>query len=152
MIDLLRNILAQLVYRKRSLSHATSSLHHSESLMEGSASPKDYQNAIRAEVNRFSKVFVVVDGLDMLPDKERVLSRLQKLPEQAQVLVMLREANYADDATKLSVLAPPEDIQLYALSRILLDPAIKRHFEQDPCEVKLQEVMIHSVAERSHGM
>lgn len=151
-IDLLRNILAQLVYRKRGVSSATASLYHSESLIQGKASAKTYQNAIRAEVNRFSKVFFVIDGLDMFYDKERILSRLQKLPAQAQMLVTLREASYSNDNSYLNVLAPPEDIQLYTLSRILLDPAFRSLFEGSPVEGNLEEEVIRSVVERSHGL
>lgn len=120
--------------------------------MEGKASAKAYQNAIRAEVNRFSKVFFVVDGLDMFYDKERLLSRLQKLPAHSQMLVTLREASYTNGAAYLSVLAPPEDIQLYTLSRIILDPAFRHLFEQHPEETDLEEVIIRSVTERSHGL
>ncbi|PYI32322.1 hypothetical protein BP00DRAFT_160003 [Aspergillus indologenus CBS 114.80] len=111
-LEILRNILAQLVYRKRNLSYATSSLYHSESLAHGRASPKAYQNAIRAEVNRFSKVFFVIDGLDMVSDKERVLSRLQKLPDHAQLLVTVREVTQVGNASYISVLGASQDLQI----------------------------------------
>jgi hypothetical protein len=154
-IDLLRNILAQLVYRKRSLSYATSSLYYSESLKEGSASPKAYQNAIRAEVNRFSKVLFVIDGLDVFSDKERVLGRLQKLPQQAQLLVTLRDMTGikpAENSGFVSVLAPPEDIGLYTLYRTRRDSGFRKLIGVKTPDLKLEDEIIHAVVDNSHGM
>lgn len=151
-IDLLRSILAQLVYRKRSVSYATSSLYQSESIIQGAASAKAYQNAIRAETNRFSKVFFVIDGLDMFYDKERFLSRLQNLPAHAQMLVTLREASHTDSTSCLNVFTPSEDIQLYTLSRILVDPAFKCLLEESSEDVSLGENIVRSVVKKSHGM
>jgi hypothetical protein len=154
-IDLLRTILAQLVYRKRSLSYATSTLYHSESLRSGSASPKAYQNAIRAEVNRFSKVLFVIDGLDMFSDKERILGRLQKLPQQAQLLVTLREMGAAkplENTGYVSVLAPPEDIGIHALTRARTNSSIRKLLGDDSPDLKLEDKIIHAVVDKSHGM
>ncbi|RMZ47393.1 NACHT and Ankyrin domain protein [Aspergillus flavus] len=149
--DLLRDILAQLVYRKRSMSYATSSLYHAEAMSKGRASPKAYQNAIRAEVNRFSKVFFIVDGLDMFSDKERILSRLQKLPEHAQLLVTLREVSQVGNASYVSVLASPDDIQQYTHSRIQLDSGLVELFK-DGIGPQLRQEVIHMVMEKSHGV
>ncbi|KAJ6152950.1 hypothetical protein N7497_007269 [Penicillium chrysogenum] len=154
-IDILKHILAQLVYRKRSLSYATSSLYYSESLREGTASPKAYQNAIRAEVNRFSKVLFVIDGLDMLSDKERILGRLQKLPQQAQLLVTLRDMSGikpVDNPGCMSVLAPPEDIGLYTLSRTRRDSGFRKHIGAKNPDLKLEDDIIHAVVDHSHGI
>ncbi|KAE8150772.1 hypothetical protein BDV25DRAFT_106340 [Aspergillus avenaceus] len=150
-VDILSNILAQLVYRKRGLSYATSSLYYSESLTKGKASPKAYQNAIRAEVNRFSKVFFIIDGLDLFSEKERILSRLQKLPENAQLLVTLREVTKVVNASCLSVLASPEDIHRYTLSRIQLDTSFTGLF-QGEYGPQLQQNTIQAVAEKCHGV
>lgn len=154
-IDLLKNILAQLVYRKRSLSYATSALYYSESLKAGSASPKAYQNAIRAEVNRFSKVLFVIDGLDMFSDKERILGRLQKLPQQAQLLFTLREMTGAkplDSSGYVSVLAPAEDIGIYTLTRARTDPSLQSIIGVETPDIELEDAIIHAVVDKSHGM
>lgn len=152
-MGLLQNILAQLVYRKRSLSYATSHLYSSESVTKGRASPKAYQNAIRAEVNRFSKVFFVVDGLDGFSDKERILTRLQKLPDQAQLLVTLREANQIDqDSAYVSIVPSPEDLRLYTLSRIQNDAALKTLCNDEPAGVQLRREVVRAVMEKSRDM
>ncbi|CAG7922613.1 unnamed protein product [Penicillium olsonii] len=154
-IDLLKIILAQLVYRKRSLSYATSSLYHSESLKEGSASPKAYQNAIRAEVNRFSKVLFIIDGLDLFSDKERILGRLQKLPQQAQLLVTLRDLSGikpVESSGFVSVLAPPEEIGLYTLFRTRRDSGFRRHIGTKNSDYLLEDDIIHAVVDSSHGI
>ena len=150
-IEILRNILAQLVYRKRSLSYETSSLYYSESLSKGRASSKAYQNSIRAEINRFSKVFLVIDGLDVLSDKERVLGRLQKLPEQAQLLVTLREVTRVGNASYVSVLGTGEDVSMYAMSRIQQDPSLRALFNDETMS-QLYEEVICTVTEKCHGL
>ena len=153
--DLLRNILAQLVYRKRSLSYATSSLYYSESLTGEKASPKAYQNAIRAEVNRFSKVFFVVDGLDMFSDKERILGRLQRLPGHAQLLVTLREAPVVDGhSSYMDVLASTDDLQRYTVAHFQADSNFRRLFQDDDGSWKCELLcaVVHTLVERSHGM
>ncbi|KAJ6095512.1 hypothetical protein N7486_006258 [Penicillium sp. IBT 16267x] len=154
-IDLLKTILAQLVFRKRSLSYATSSLYHAEALREGSASSKAYQNAIRAEINRFSKVLLVLDGLDTIPDKDRVLSRMHKLPQHAQLLVTLREMSGTkplESSGYVSVLAPPEDIGLYTLTRTKSDSSIRSIIGEKNPDLKLEDEILHSVVEKSHGI
>ncbi|PKY02487.1 hypothetical protein P168DRAFT_184924 [Aspergillus campestris IBT 28561] len=150
-MDILKDILAQLVYRKRSLSYATSSLYSAEALMKGRASPKAYQNAIRAEVNRFSKVFLVIDGLDMFSDKERILTRLQKLPEHAQLLVTLREVAQVGNASYVSVVASPEDLQMYAISRTQADPGLESLFKSEP-DHQLHQEVVRAVMETSRGV
>ncbi|KAJ5610667.1 hypothetical protein N7510_007386 [Penicillium lagena] len=153
--DLLKNILAQLVYRKREFSHATSSLYHSESITKSCASPKAYHNAIRAEINRFSKVLLVIDGLDMFSDKERVLGRLQKLPQQTQLLVTLREMSGVkplDNSRFVSVLAPPEDIGIYVLSRTQTDKGFKSILGEESTDEELEDVIVNTVIDKSHGI
>lgn len=153
-LDLLRNILAQLVYRKRSLSYATSSLYYSESLHPGRASPKTYQNAIRAEVSRYSKVFFVIDGLDMLPDKARIVNRLQKLPGHAQLLFTLREVPLIDiDSSFVHVRASDEDLRSYTHSNIESDADLANLLmEGMPSKYGLQYDVVRSVVEKSHGV
>ncbi|KAG2025703.1 hypothetical protein GB937_002424 [Aspergillus fischeri] len=152
-MGLLQNILAQLVYRKRSLSYATSHLYYSESVTKGRASPKAYQNAIRAEVNRFSKVFFVVDGLDGFSDKERILTRLQKLPDQAQLVVTLREADQINkDSAYVSIVPSPDDLRLYTLSRIQNDAALKSLCNDEPAGVQLRRDVVRSVMEKSRDI
>lgn len=154
-IDLLRNILAQLVFRKRSLSYATAALYRSEALRKGSASPKAYQNAIRAEINRFSKVFLIMDGLDMFSDRERILGRMQKLPQQAQLLVTLREMSGSkplENSAYVSMFAPPEDIGIYTLTRARMDPSIRKIIGEENPDLTLEDAVINSVVDKSHGM
>lgn len=152
-IDLLQNILAQLVYRKRSLSYATSSLYYFEFLTGDPASTKAYHNAIRAEVNQYSKVFFVVDGLDMFSDKERILSRLQKLPAHCQLLVTLREAPVADNSSYLDVRVSADDLRSYTLSHLHSDASFKNILQGNRslnydllCEV------VRILIEKSHGV
>jgi hypothetical protein len=120
--------------------------------MQGKASPKVYQNAIRAEVDRFSKVFFIIDGLDMLSDKERFLARLQKLPDQVQLLVTLREVTQLGDASYVRVLAPPDDIHQYAVSRIQNDQHLTNLLLDGNSDSELYQSVVSMVAEKCHGV
>lgn len=152
-IDLLQNILAQLVYRKRSLSYATSSLYYSESLTGVRASTKVYHNAIRAEVNLYSKVFFVVDGLDIFSDKERILSRLQKLPAHCQLLVTLREAPVAGNSSYVDVRTSVDDLRCYTLSHFHSD-ANSRNILQDNGSLNYELLceIVRILMEKSNGV
>ncbi|GAB1216423.1 hypothetical protein ATERTT37_005638 [Aspergillus terreus] len=98
------NILAQLVHRRGSASYATASLYQSESYANGKATAKSYQNAIRSEINHFTKVFFIIDGLDMLHDKEKILNRFQKFPDQAQFLLARLHLDVLSRCTDASLL------------------------------------------------
>jgi hypothetical protein len=149
-VGFLDKILAQLVYRKRTPSLATASLYKSKSFAEGKVSAKAYQDAIRAEVNRFSRVLFVIDGIDMHVDRERILNRLQKLPDHAQLLVTTREAKYASKDEHISVLANHEDLETYVSARIEQDGGLTALLKQYAPELKT--AVIQQVALKSHGL
>lgn len=90
----------------------------------------------------------------MLPDKERILSRLQKLPGHAQLLFTLREVPLIDmDSSFVDVRASEEDLQSYTLSNIESDPNLANLLiENMPSKYGLQYEVVHSVVEKSHGV
>lgn len=149
-IGFLDGILAQLVYRKRTPSHATASLYKSQSFVEGRASAKAFQDAVRAEVNRFSRVLFVVDGIDLLSEKDRILSRLQKLPEHAQILATMREEKHTFKEEHLSVLAAREDLKTYVACRIEQDEGLTSLLKQYPSELRV--AIIQQVVQKSNGL
>ncbi|KAJ5734537.1 hypothetical protein N7533_012940 [Penicillium manginii] len=149
-IGFLDKILAQLVYRKRTPSHATTALYKSTSFQNGGASAKAFQDAIRAEVNQFSRVFFVIDGIDSQSEKERILNRLQKLPEHAQLLVTMREARYASKDEHVSFLASENDIGTYVSARIDQDESLGSLLNQYPSE--LRAAVVKQVVQKSHGL
>ncbi|KAJ5430099.1 hypothetical protein N7491_007115 [Penicillium cf. griseofulvum] len=131
-VGFLDKILAQLIFRG------------------GKVSAKAYQDAIRAEVNRFSRVMFVIDGIDMHVERERILNRLQKLPDHAQLLVTTREAKYASKDEHISVLATHADLETYACSRIEQDGRLSALVKQYAPELKF--AVIRQVALKSHGL
>lgn len=149
-LGFLDKILAQLVYRKRTPSQATASLYKSESFQIGRASAKAFQDAIRAEVNRFSRVFFVIDGIETPSEKERILNRLQKLPDHAQLLVMMREAKYDSKDEHLSVLAVRDDLEVYITSRINEDGGLRSLLKEYPSELKA--AVVQQVIKKCHGL
>lgn len=151
-VSIFANILAQLVDRKRSASYKTSALYKSESFSNGKASVKAYQNAVRAEVDRFSKVFLIVDGLDMAADRDRVLNRLQRLPEHVQLLFALRDSKHANKANCIPIHAPHADLEEYIESRITNDAVLANILAQYPRGYGLREAFIQQVTGRCHGL
>lgn len=93
----------------------------------------------------------VMDGLELLSDKERILNRLQKLPEHAQLLVTLREVTQVGDASYVSILGSSEDLQRYAISRIENDAGLRGLFEKEP-DTRLYEEAVYTVVEKCHGV
>ncbi|KAH1981979.1 hypothetical protein KXW88_005009 [Aspergillus fumigatus] len=151
-ISLLANILAQLVYRKRSASYCTASLYRSEEFAKGRASAKAYQNAIRAEVDHFSKIFVIVDGLDTSPEKDRILNRLQKLPNHTQLLITLRETGYAQKDDSILALAHSEDLETYISTRLDQIAGFVSLLKQYSTQEELKQAIVGQVVEKSHGL
>lgn len=94
----------------------------------------------------------MVDGLDMFSEKERILGRLQKLPQQAQLLVTLREMSGAKPVERsgyVSVLTPPDDIGVYTLARTRGDHGLRCVLGEPS---KLEDQIIQAVVDKSHGM
>ncbi|OGE58278.1 hypothetical protein PENARI_c001G12521 [Penicillium arizonense] len=149
-VGFLDKILAQLVYRKRVPSHTTACLYKSKSFAEGNVSAKTYQDAIRAEVNRFSRVMFVIDGIDMNVEKDRIINRLQKLPDHAQLLITSREAKYGSKDEHLSALATPGDLETYVCGRIHQDEGLTAMLDQYAPELKV--AVIQQVARKSLGL
>lgn len=143
-------MLAQLVHRKRSPSHATASLYRSKAFEEGRASAKSFQDAIRAEVNRFTRVFFVIDGIDQQSEKDRILNRLQKLPDHAQLLVTMREEKASSKEDHLSVVADREDLECYIASRVEQERGMSALLKEYPSELKA--AIVEQVAQKAHGL
>ena len=149
-IGFLDKILAQLVYRKRTPSQTTEALYKSGSFQTKNTSAKAFQDAIRAEVNRFSKVLFVIDGIDVQSEKERTLNRIQKLPDHVQLLFTMREGGYDSKDEYLSVLAIDQDLATYVSSRIDNDAELHHLLKQYPAE--LRHAVVQQVVLKSHGL
>lgn len=149
-VGFLDKILAQLVHRKQRPSRATASLYKSKLFAKGNISAKAYQDAIRAEVNKFSRVFFIIDGIDMHVEKERILNRLQKLPDHAQLLVTTREAKYASKEEHISVLASSGDLEAYVCSRIERNEEMVALLNTYSPELKA--AVVRQVTLKSHGL
>jgi hypothetical protein len=149
---LLQNVLAQLIYCRRRLSYPTKALYNFESVSTAKASSKAYQNAIRAEMNRFCKIFLVVDGLDTFNDRDRILNRLQKLPEHAQLFITLRESKPLDKINYIGVSSPAEEMETYVAARLRQDAALAHLSDNSPSGSTLQKDVVSYIVEKSHGM
>jgi hypothetical protein len=134
------------------MSQSTESLYDFEAMSGAKASSKAYQNAIRAEVNHFSKVFLIIDGLDTISDRDRFLNRMQKLPEHTQLFITLRDYPEKDKINHINIINPEKDIKEYITTRLHRDVKLSHLELKDGHNPELQNDIVRYVVERSHGM
>ncbi|EPS30499.1 hypothetical protein PDE_05450 [Penicillium oxalicum 114-2] len=149
-VDFLETILAQLVSRKGHPSHTTTTLFKTESFQNSRASAKGLQDAIRAEANRFSRVFFVIDDIERLSEADRNLNRLQKLPDHCQLLVTTREAKIDTNDPCISVHATREDLESYVTERLERDQGLRQVLKEYPPDLRI--AIVQQVVKKAHGL
>jgi hypothetical protein len=93
-----------------------------------------------SEINRHSKVFVLIDALDECSEesgcRKNFHTELQVLPSNVHILVTSRDldtiARWNKGSKKLEIKARTEDIQAYVQRRISEDDRLLRHARKDP--------------------
>ncbi|KAL4891718.1 hypothetical protein BDV59DRAFT_62937 [Aspergillus ambiguus] len=146
--SMLANILAQLVHRRSAASSTTALLYQSESHAKGKASAKSYQNAIRSEINHFSKAIFIIDGLDTFHDKDKILNRFQKFPDHAQFLFTLRDPRHSKTDVAISIVSTRRDLETYIDSRISEDTNLTSLLRR--YSPHLKQAVIQQIIEKAH--
>lgn len=145
-INLIAGIWRQLAQRQNSLPEYVKELytsHHRPTLVE-------IAKILRSEINRHSKVFVLVDALDECSEenghRKNFHAELQALPSNVHILVTSRDldtiARWNKDSKKLEIKARTEDIQAYVQRRILEEDRLLHHTQKDP---NLEEAIVKGV-------
>ncbi|KAH8880540.1 ankyrin, partial [Thozetella sp. PMI_491] len=117
---------------------------------------REISDELNTTVERFSKVFIVVDALDEASEFETrdvLLDELQKLLPTVSILVTSRPLDVIKtmfhECPKLEIKAEIEDVEKYIRAHIQLEGRLRRHVENDP---SLGDVIVKEVSSRTRKM
>jgi NACHT domain len=157
--NLIASIWRQLAQCRHSLSEDVKQLYTSH---HGDKNPTliEVVKILHSEINRHSKVFLLVDALDECSEENGYrmnfnteLQKLLKLPPKVNILVTSRDldtiARCNKDSKKLEIKASTEDIQAYVQRRISEDYWLLRHTQKDS---QLRQAIVKGVIEICEDM
>lgn len=157
--NLISSIVQQLVQSHADVPEEIISLYQHHSRRQTRPMLGEWSKLLQSEVNRFSKVFIVVDALDECPnDGTRdsfltVIKTVQKVQPSVRLSVTSRpsptiEAEF-ETASRLEIRATDADVQSYLEQRIASSSQMARHVKKDP---SLQGNIVNAILEQSKGM
>jgi len=117
----------------------------------------EFRQALRSEIKRYSKVFILVDALDECSEVDgtriKLLSALRSLANTVNLLVTSRDlASIAQDfhgTKRLDIRASDHDVRRYIEGRIPRESRLARHVDGHQT---LQEELVKKVIENVRGM
>lgn len=117
----------------------------------------EYLRLLRAIINDFSRVYIIIDGLDECSEtnstRSHFLPGINDIRPQICTFVTSRYLPSIErelpGATRLQVEAKDEDIRKYLMQRLQKWEFIKRHLEKDP---SLGESIIGSIVSKARRM
>lgn len=115
---------------------------------------KDTFGILQSQIRKFSRVFVIVDGLDERQEKfrEDMVQEIKKLGSTISLMVTSRFESDKGDIVKeetIQILASTDDMKALIHSRISRSSRLLRHLQEDE---ELRELIMVTVAEKAKGM
>ena len=156
-VNLIGNLVLQLAQRHTVLSDEITSLYHRHIKKQTRPTINELSGLLQSEINRFLRVFVVIDALDECPQgkdaRDIFLSEVQKLQPGIHLLVTSRHDTQIErefgNAARLEIRANDSDVRKYLKGRIASMSQLVRHVKKDPT---LQDIIINTLAEKAEGM
>lgn len=160
-VDLVAGAWRQLALYSTTVSQSVKLTYKTHLDRDTNLSIAEAAHALQSEVERFSRVFIVVDALDECPEEKltraTLIRTLVKLRPKASLMFTsrpLRTIQNTLQATdpsflQLEVKATSADIAIYAKSRIVLESRLERQVAQDPA---LEERIVETVSLNSQKM
>lgn len=155
--NLIASLFQQVVQQQSVLSGDVTSLydHHNEERTRPSL--PEYIRLLQAHIQRFSRIFIVVDALDECSEDDGVrdlfLAQLRYLLPNIRLLVTSREITSLgrafDDATRLEIRANEDDLRTYIQVQIEEQALLRSHIKDDP---SLKDTIINTIIEKANGM
>lgn len=117
----------------------------------------EFRDILQSEIERYPKVYIVVDALDECPETDgtraRLLSALRSFGSTVSLLVTSRnlasiEADFRG-TKRLDIHAIDEDIRRYIEGRIPREPRLAKHVDGHQ---PLQEQIVKNITESVRGM
>lgn len=138
-------------------SEDVTSLYNRHSKERTRPSLPEYIRLLEANIQRFSRVFIVVDALDECSEdggvRDLFLAHLRYLLPNIRLLVTSRDITSLgqafDDATRLEIRANDDDLRTYLQVRIEERALLRSHIKEDP---SLKDTIINTIIEKANGM
>jgi len=149
--NLAASLLKQMVQDRRAISENVKSFYERHRREGTFPTLDEVTGALTAEIETYSRVFIVVDALDECREDDATramfLEVLRSLPGNVNLMVTSRNlpsiARDFEGTKRLRIRARDDDIRIYIEGRIALGP---RHLK------KLQETIVTRVVKNANGM
>lgn len=149
--NLLAGIWRQLAYDRSPLSDDVVSLYDANAEKGTRPSFNETASVLTNEINKLSKVFVVIDAIDECgPDMVPSVLRILDIPRVNIVLTSrLPGSGPLASYASLSIQPSTLDLRLYVESRLSESSLMSRHCEKDP---SLRDEVVSTITSRASGM
>ncbi|KAL9120877.1 MAG: hypothetical protein Q9187_002567 [Circinaria calcarea] len=158
-VNLVGSLIQQLASQKLNISKEIVTLyeHYRGQRWKMRPSLAEFSELLRFQATSYRRVFVVIDALDECDEandtRDSLITELQKLPSNAQLLVTSRPIDNLGEALNCSnclrIFAHKEDIELYINARLKAQPRLARHIKAEPT---LKELIIETLAAKANEM
>jgi hypothetical protein len=151
--------LHQLCLHSPTVSDKLFELHSNHEKKGTRLSLGEYSTFLQIVASGFSKVYMIVDGLDECPHRgvdevgDKFLDKIKALPLKAQLLVTSRDLpeialKFATDS-RLEIQASKKAIESYLEARIDSSDNLKRHVRKKP---SLRKAIVETVTRKAEGI
>jgi hypothetical protein len=159
-VNLLASVLQQLIQTDSDVSKEVIDLYKSHTMRKTRPGISEYSELLKREVQRYSKVFLIIDALDECIDietRETLLTEIAKVETNVQsnlhLLVTARPHisinQIFKEASSLEIYASNDDIKAYLQGRIETTSRLKRQIVNDP---DLGNKIITTILGNAQGM
>ena len=155
--NLLASLLQQFCRQKGPLSPEVSQSYKQHCRHKTRPVVSEILRLLRAVIQGFQKVYIVIDALDECPEINRTrdifLTELLRLPSNAYLLVTSRPNSFVEsilgEAKRLQTSAHVDDVRRHVAARIAKEPRLMKWISAEPY---LQDEIVSKITERTQGM
>lgn len=155
--NLTASLLQQLLMQKNDMPNDIIALYERHSKIKTRPLLNEYLLFLRATINSFSRVFIIIDGLDECSEadstRSNFLAGIDEIQPQTCIFVTSRYlpsiASELHGAARLQIEANDEDIRKYLIQRLQKWEFLKFHLAKDP---SLRERIIGSILSKAQRM
>lgn len=156
-INLTASLLQQLLMQQSDIPTYVVELYERHTKFKTRPLLNEYQRLLRAILDDFSRVYIIIDGLDECSEtnstRSNFLAGINDIRPQTCTFVTSRYLPSIErqlhGAMKLQVEAEDEDIRKYLIQRLQKWEFLKSHLEKDP---SLRETIIGSILSKARRM
>jgi hypothetical protein len=152
-VNLIASLLQQIVQSETKLLDGINAFYEEHRRKRTRPSLADFMRLLQKEAQRFSRIFIIIDGVDECRDnniRDSLFSEITKLKPYLHLLITARpHIRPASDASILEIVCNRLDIEMYIHSRLQKEHRLKRYIAKDP---ELENKIIARIAWFSQGM